>query len=111
MTDRIGSWQPESMVLMAKQLATASAVASLLNHEIKNALASVLAGLQALEKGTDLSADDNYVLSLLMDEVRSLNSRIQGLLSSVRTDATPFGRIGADRLLAGCLESLSSDST
>lgn len=94
------------MLLVAKQLATARVLASQLNHKVKNTLASVLAGLQALENVHDLSSDDKHVLSLLMDEVRSLNRWMQGALDSVRTDATPFRRISVDCLLAGCMESL-----
>ena len=108
MNDRDGYLgpRPQTWLMTAGQLAPASALATRLNAEVNNSLASILAGLQSLGKEGELSPDDEYVVSLLVAETRSLNRTVHTLLESVRIDAGVFQPVTVESLLNGCTATL-----
>ena len=83
----------------AEHLTMTEKLASRLSHEIKNPLASVLAGLQTLEKASSLSEDDLFILKLVLDEVRSVSRIVHRLLDSVRTDISQPCTVGVEGFL------------
>ncbi len=94
----------------AEHLAVMDKLSSRLSHEIRNPLASVLAGLQTLETGTSLSSDDLFVLRLVLEEVRSVIRIVKRLLDSIRTDISrPFG-VEVSQLLEGAVDTLIRDA-
>jgi PAS domain S-box-containing protein len=90
----------------AEQLSVAGKIASRFSHEIRNPLASILAGLQALEKEPALSTENSFLLELVLEEVRSTERLLKRLVDSVRTDFTSPRRIVVGPLLKNALESL-----
>ncbi|MFH1117158.1 MAG: histidine kinase dimerization/phospho-acceptor domain-containing protein [Pseudomonadota bacterium] len=68
----------------AEHLSVMRQLVARLSHELKNPLASLLAGLQTLETGSSLSPDDLFIVKLLLEEVRAVNLIVKGLVDSVR---------------------------
>lgn len=68
----------------AEQLAQVGEMAARLSHEIKNPLASVLAGLELLFDDAGLSVDQRSVVRDMTREARILSRTIQELLSCAR---------------------------
>ena len=95
----------------ADHLAMTEKLASRLSHEIKNPLASVLAGLQTLEKASSLSVDDLFILKLVLDEVRSLSRIVHRLLDSVRTDMSQPSTMSVESLLRTGMDRVQSEAS
>ena len=94
--------QAEDRRLRAQQLSVQ--MAARLSHELKNPLASILAGLQTLESEPYLSSEDRFVLQLVLDEVRSVGSVINGLLDSAKGGVGVLRPIPVEGLLQSSLE-------
>ncbi len=94
----------------AEHLAVMRKLAARLNHEIKNPLASVLAGLQTLETGSSICSDDLFMLRLVLEEVRSVNRIVKGAMDSIRTDITRPESVSVERLLRTAVETLIPDA-
>lgn len=90
----------------AEQLSVAGKIASRFSHEIRNPLASILAGLQALEKEPTLSEENSFLLDLVLGEVRSTERLLTRLVDSARADFSSPRRIVVGTLLENALESL-----
>ncbi|MEJ2716883.1 MAG: ATP-binding protein [Deltaproteobacteria bacterium] len=91
-----------------EQLSVAGKIASRFSHEIRNPLASILAGLQALEKEPALSTENSFLLELVLGEVRSTEQLLKRLVDSARTDFSSPRRIVLGPLLENAVESLQS---
>ncbi len=87
----------------AEQLDFSGKMASRLSHKINNSLGSILAGLQALEKGSSLTPDDLYVVELLLGEVRSMNEIIDSILDSARTTVSSPQNVSLEYLVGTCV--------
>ncbi len=96
--------QAEDRRLRAQQLSVAEKMAARLSHELKNPLASILAGLQTLESEPYLSSEDRFVLQLVLDEVRSVGNVINGLLDSAKGGVGVRRPIPVQGLLQSSLE-------
>jgi signal transduction histidine kinase len=70
----------------AEQLALVGEHAALMSHELKNPLASVVAGLQLLERGSALCPQHRAVLAETLTEARRLATTIGDLLDSSREE-------------------------
>jgi signal transduction histidine kinase len=68
----------------AEQLAQVGEVAAKLSHDIKNPIASVLAGLQILERDRSLLSESKVILQTVIEEVRTLSKAVGVLLDSAR---------------------------
>lgn len=68
-----------------EQLAQLGEMLAKLSHDIKNPLAAIMAGLQALERNVLLSSEDNFLLQTVIGEARSLVRAIDELLDQTRT--------------------------
>ncbi len=68
----------------AEQLAQVGLFTAKLSHELKNPIASILAGLQSIEWTADLSPDDRMVLETVIGEARSLSNIVDRMLCSAR---------------------------
>ncbi len=72
---------------------------SRLSHEVRNPLASVLAGLQALEKSASLSPDDLFILGLVIGEARAAIRIIERFGESVRTRSFSVSRVSVGQFM------------
>ena len=89
----------------AEQLAQVGEVAAKVSHEIRNPLASILMGLQTLERQVFLSSEDNLVLQQVIDAVRSLGRVITGLLDSARLQTLAPQPMRVEPILRDCRDS------
>jgi signal transduction histidine kinase len=94
----------------AEQLAFSGKMASRLSHKINNPLGSILAGLQALEKGSSLPPDDLYVVELLLGEVRSMNEIIDSILDSARTTISSAQSVSPEHLVGTSVERFKAEA-
>ena len=83
----------------AEQLAQVGEMAARLSHEIKNPLASILAGLQLLQRDTRLAADQGEVIDSVVGEVRGLSRIIQDLLAEARPSPFRPGPTSLNRVM------------
>jgi signal transduction histidine kinase len=70
---------------------------------MRNPMASVLAGLQALERAGSLSTEDSFILKLVIAEARSAIAIIERFTNSLRTGTTAVQRVPVDGLLQNVL--------
>jgi two-component system sensor histidine kinase PilS (NtrC family) len=110
LSDGSGRSKTEVRRLRDQQLSGAEKMAAKLSHEIKNPLAAILAGLQTLEGGANLSSDDRFVLQLILDEVRSIDRIINGLSAGARREIGPCRSITVEGLLQSALEAVRQAS-
>ncbi len=76
--------QAEDRRRRAEQLAQVGELAARLSHEIKNPLASIMAGLQLLDGNLYLRSDDNLVLQTIIEEVKNVSHLVSGILDAAR---------------------------
>jgi two-component system, NtrC family, sensor histidine kinase PilS len=78
-----------------------------LSHDMRNPLASLLAGLQALERAGSLSSDDSFMLKLLLGEVRTAIGIVERFTNSLRIDMNTVSRVPVNSLIQDTLSDLS----
>jgi signal transduction histidine kinase len=88
----------------AEQLAQVGEVAARMSHEIRNPLASILMGLETLERQVFLRSDDNMILQQIIHEVSRLSTVITGLLDSAKLQAIAPRPMRLEPLLRDCLD-------
>lgn len=74
-----------------------------LSHKMRNPLASILAGLQALERAEVLSPDDSFILRLVIGEARNAIGILEGFTNTLRTAPHTIERVPVERLLQNVL--------
>jgi signal transduction histidine kinase len=92
---------------LRQQLTGAENLVAIFSHEIRNPLASILAGLQTLERVGSLVPDDRFVLGLVIGEARSAVKIVDRFRDSVRQGIRSPTRIELGDLLAGVLAELN----
>ncbi len=80
---------------------------SRLSHEVRNPLASILAGLQALERSSSLSPDDQFILGLVIGEARAAIRIIERYSESVRTRTVTVARVPLEEFMRNCVAELN----
>ncbi len=90
-----------------EQLVNVGTMVAMLGHEIKNPLASLLAGLQVLEREIPSDTDLGSVVTDLIGDVRRLSGVIGELLDTARPSEMSPAPLSLSRLLAERIESLS----
>jgi signal transduction histidine kinase len=84
------------------RLARLDNLMSRLSHEVRNPLASILAGLQALERSGSLSSDDLFILGLVIGEARAAIRIIERYSESARTRTCAVNRVPVDQFVRNC---------
>ncbi len=70
-----------------EQLAYVGELAARLNHEIKNPLATIRAGLEILDRELELEASNRHVLTTIIREVKHVSSLVTDLLDVARPES------------------------
>ncbi len=78
----------------AEQLAYVGELAARLNHEIKNPLATIRAGLEILDRELEMEASNRQVLVTIIREVKHVNRLVTDLLNVARSE--PFNPLPMD---------------
>jgi signal transduction histidine kinase len=89
-----------------EQLIRLSNFMSRISHEVRNPLASILAGLQSLERAGSLSPDDLFILGLVIGEARAATRIIERFSDSLRTGTYNVNRVPVDRFMEDCVAGL-----
>jgi two-component system sensor histidine kinase PilS (NtrC family) len=76
----------EDLRRRGEQLAYVGELAARLNHEIKNPLATVRAGLEVLDRELELGEDHAQVLDTVIQEIRNVNRLVSSLLGVARPE-------------------------
>ncbi len=82
-----------------EHLAIARKFSSQLRHEIRNPLASVLAGIQTLEAEVGGNPDNSFLFDLVLDSVRSLDALVNDLADASKVLIEEPMRIPVGRLI------------
>jgi len=90
-----------------EQLLRLSDLVSRLSHDVRNPLASVLAGLQALERAGSLSPDDLFILGLVIGEARAAIRIIEHFSTSVRLGTYAVQGVLVERLVQNAVAGLN----
>ncbi len=91
-----------------EQLVHLGGLVAKLSHELKNPMASLLAGLQALETSALSSPDELSIVRTLLAEVRGASAVVARILDSVRSPVLRPQLQALDPLLAQCRDSLAA---
>lgn len=91
-----------------EQLAHLGGLVAKLSHELKNPMASLLAGLQALEASAVASPDELSIVRTLLAEVRRASAVVARILDSVRSPVLRPQLQPLDPLLIQCRDSLAA---
>ena len=94
----------EKRMRRAEQLAVVGEMAARLSHEIKNPLASILLGLQTVERGTSLLEEDRFALQLVLQEVNGLNKSIGQILEASRSVPLRATLVQVEPFLRSCFD-------
>jgi len=77
-----------------------------LNHEMRDPLAVIFAGIQSLQGSPSLSAEDSAGLELVLGAARSIVSILNRFVDSSHSGAIGLTRVPVDQLLKNCIRAL-----
>jgi signal transduction histidine kinase len=88
----------------SEELALVGEMVSRLSHEIKNPLASILVGVQTLQRDTSQSSQQRHIVQLISEEVNSLVKIVNQLLESARPRTYSSSPVYVEPLLERCVD-------
>jgi two-component system sensor histidine kinase AtoS len=93
--------EAEEKMQRAEQLKMVGELAAGLAHEIKNPLSGIKVSIEVLSNEPYMPEEDRSVLVKVIDEIRRIESLIQGLLSFARPPRPRFVETDVNEVLAG----------
>ena len=93
--------EAEEKMQRAEQLKMVGELAAGLAHEIKNPLAGIKVSIEVLSNEPYMPEEDRGVLVKVIDEIRRIESLIQGLLSFARPPRPRFAETNVNEVLSG----------
>lgn len=100
--------EKEERYSRAQQLRAAGRMATRLNHEIRDPLAVILAGIQSLETSSSISEEDSTSVGLVLEAARSVIRVLNRFVDSSFSKAAGAKLVPAERLLRGAVNDLKS---
>lgn len=93
--------EAEEKMQRAEQLKMVGELAAGLAHEIKNPLSGIKLSIEVLSNEPYMPEEDRGVLVLVIDEIRRIESLIQGLLSFARPPRPRFVETDVNEVISG----------